>query len=779
MRPEGNRILVKGDPGIGKTTFTHEVAHDWATGNLPQFDLVLVLKLKFSTKHQTIENMVAEQLQSISDTPNPAFSDSAVRSYLRSGKDRILLILDGLDEIKLKEYPHVLQVLRGEAYRKCCILATTRPHDAASLHIFVTSVAKILGFSREKAEEFTSHIIPDMSERKQFFEQMDERGMSQMASIPILVQALALLFRENKQLPENYKTTYDDLVSYLRKTCEDSKGLTEEEIREAMDEISELAFRGLARDDRQLVFSRDEIQNENIMKLGLLAAEKSGTGFRPTTTLYFLHTTLQEYCASDHVTKGIEKGHISMWEVLVQDFPNEAERASTQIPTPWPPRQSKTEPTVDSANGNETVAGFTEEEVHDGNPVANTSRTSSKEVLVQDFHDVESESTQKPTLWPSSNGKDTEIRFVDKPVDETSNKDPLHVVESRIEPRCALNNLSISDARLVLRKIHPQFTKNGSRHENISLLRKMNSLLTKNDLWIWRGSRRKYMMNSRVSALSKLLEKLNEPLFIFIIGKLSFYSLELIIAKITELIIAVSSDETTGSMLYLHNIREGIEEYFKGKRPQSENTAINDILIKNPALIDFTPPFKGSNRDLKTQTKFAALRVTGSGEKDDSNFLHQVNQTIKTLSNIHSAELDDLSLVVNAEVRTEFIDALFQSSLVCLEVFEVDPLVTKDLLEKRPESVRYLSICQSDNDTIQTERFRLLPAENLTTLSLENCVIDFSQASFPNLKQLIIDRVSVAPENNADALVAAVCRMPKLEYLGMYHCQIASLGHWW
>ena len=78
MKPEGNRILVKGYPGIGKTTFTHKVASDWATGNLPQFDVVLVLKLKFSSKHQTIENMVAEQLQSISDTPNPAFSDSAV-----------------------------------------------------------------------------------------------------------------------------------------------------------------------------------------------------------------------------------------------------------------------------------------------------------------------------------------------------------------------------------------------------------------------------------------------------------------------------------------------------------------------------------------------------------------------------------------------------------------------------------------------------------------------------------------------------------------------------
>ena len=86
--------------------------------------------------------MVLEQLQSISDTPA---SKTAVRSYLRSGKDRVLLVLDGLDEIKLKEFPHIQEVLRGQAYRKCCILATARPHVAETCQNKATSVAKILG----------------------------------------------------------------------------------------------------------------------------------------------------------------------------------------------------------------------------------------------------------------------------------------------------------------------------------------------------------------------------------------------------------------------------------------------------------------------------------------------------------------------------------------------------------------------------------------------------------------------------------------------------------
>ena len=265
-------------------------------------------------------------------------------------------------------------------------------------------------------------------------------------------------------------------------------------------------------------------------------------------------------------------------------------------------------------------------------------------------------------------------------------------------------------------------------------------------------------------------------MFIFLIGKLPLNKLELIIAGITELIFtlsALSADETSanGSMLYLHNIREGIEKFIKEIRPQTESTEIDEILMQNPALIDLTAPLRDSYSHLESvarQPKLAALRVTGTGGEDDSDFLRCVNRILKTLSNIHTVELDDLSLVTDADVGVEFIDALCRSSIVSLELFDLDPFVTKVLLEKLPESVRYVSISQ---DSVQPEPYRLRTATNLLTLSLESCVIDLSQASFPNLRQLFIDGISVAPENNAVALVDAMSSMLNLEYFGMYR--------WW
>ena len=335
IQKEGTRILVRGDPGTGKTTFVHKVAFDSATGKLDIFDVVLVVKLKFADKGQSIAEMVKSQIKSIWE--EDTVSAELIHQYIKSGRDRVLLVLDGVDEISLDEYPWVKKILYGDVYRKCCILTTTRPYVAKKLNNKMTMVANITGFSREQAEEFISNILIEEKERTQFFQQLDRKNMSEMYRIPMLLQALALLFCEDEKLPATFTITYDQLVFFLRKTCEDSKELTEEELKAAMDEVNELAFRGLTRKDKQLVFSRDEVRNSNSFKLGVLTAEKGGGGFRPTTVLQFLHKTFQEYSVADHVVNSLENNDRDPWETIKhlirQEFNNtKQQKNSTSVP---------------------------------------------------------------------------------------------------------------------------------------------------------------------------------------------------------------------------------------------------------------------------------------------------------------------------------------------------------------------------------------------------------------------------------------------------------------
>ena len=328
-KDEGTRILVMGEPGIGKTTFIHKLAYDWAMHSLDIFDVVLVVELKFADKNQSIACMIKEQFEHLWGDEN--VSDVIIHDYIKSGRDRVLLVLDGLDEINLKKFPQVQEVLTGQAYRKCCILATTRPYVAETLKNKMTMLANIKGFSRVKAEQFTTHILQNNAERKKFFQQLDRKKMSQMDKVPIIIQALALLYRENKQLPTTFTLTYDELVLYLRnayrnKGIKEMKELTMKEIQEAMDEVNELAYKGLTRDDRQLVFSRDEVRNNDVFKLGLLSGEKSGTGFKPTAVLQFPHKTVQEHSAADHIVKRLKNEDRRPWEIIVKQLHGDAER---------------------------------------------------------------------------------------------------------------------------------------------------------------------------------------------------------------------------------------------------------------------------------------------------------------------------------------------------------------------------------------------------------------------------------------------------------------------
>ena len=146
---DGYRILIQADPGMGKTTFTHKVALDWAQGKLPMFDNLMVVKLRELSPNQTIAQAVTIQMGL---EEYAAITEATIQKSLLQHNTRTLLILDGLDEIDLKKYPQVVRTLNGKDYPKCCVMATSRPYISPRIKGQMNSLAKITGFSKKSAE---------------------------------------------------------------------------------------------------------------------------------------------------------------------------------------------------------------------------------------------------------------------------------------------------------------------------------------------------------------------------------------------------------------------------------------------------------------------------------------------------------------------------------------------------------------------------------------------------------------------------------------------------
>ena len=75
--------------------------------------------------------------------------------------DQCLIIFDGLYEHALGQNEDVLEIIKGEKLPNCNINVTSRHHCTAKIEQYFNVVARVDGFTREKAGEFAFCLLED------------------------------------------------------------------------------------------------------------------------------------------------------------------------------------------------------------------------------------------------------------------------------------------------------------------------------------------------------------------------------------------------------------------------------------------------------------------------------------------------------------------------------------------------------------------------------------------------------------------------------------------
>ncbi|MBE9112887.1 hypothetical protein IQ273_26220 [Nodosilinea sp. LEGE 07298] len=288
---EQQYLMVLGGPGVGKSTFLRKVGlealrtlgrRDFAgkdPGNLlvpqeifyehPCIPVMLELR-QFDKPDLSIQAVISEEL---STCGFPA-AEELTELFLKNGK--LLVLLDGLDEVPTTTLDHVLKEIRGlvdrysdNRYIASCRVAAytfggfTRFKDVA-----------MAAFEDEQIEQFIKNwfqkdrdLEVNTAERCwELLNSNDYRAAKELAQTPLLLTLLCVVYDEFQDFPKKRHALYGEALDVLLRKWASEKRIQRNPIYQELsaelelDMLAEIAYTSFV--DDQFFFAKDRLINQ-------------------------------------------------------------------------------------------------------------------------------------------------------------------------------------------------------------------------------------------------------------------------------------------------------------------------------------------------------------------------------------------------------------------------------------------------------------------------------------------------------------------------------------
>ncbi|KAJ7386523.1 NACHT, LRR and PYD domains-containing protein [Desmophyllum pertusum] len=325
-RQRARMVLVEGSPGIGKTTFCLKMANGWANKaipkqyDFPEFQMMFLLKCR--DMNGDVIEAIDDQLLT-DDMTNKQKKELIDYISDLNNQEKILIILDGLDELPQRAEKPLDRLLQRKVLSRCFILATTRQEIGIKVRqcYDFDSLLQISGFTIEDASEYVrkhfKNVDPDnYSKGERLIQAIQENTfLHALRKNPLHLLLLCVVFEDyTGELPKSRTELYEIIFECLLKRycfkndrerrCDDNKAL-ENQFNDSTFALGKLAWRSLQEDRNYFLKEElDKLTNGNgllAIRSGLVFMEASAKKLNPQHQYHFLHKTFQEFLAASYL----------------------------------------------------------------------------------------------------------------------------------------------------------------------------------------------------------------------------------------------------------------------------------------------------------------------------------------------------------------------------------------------------------------------------------------------------------------------------------------------
>eukprot|EP00117_Sycon_ciliatum_P035813 scpid46472/ scgid0215/ Nucleotide-binding oligomerization domain-containing protein 2; Caspase recruitment domain-containing protein 15 len=305
--------IVMASAGCGKSfVFTRVAPIKWAAGELwPNKKLLVARELRFPDVHKATSLSKLLGLDGIGIEDSNAQQE--ICDHVREHPESLVLILDGLDEVNLKDMSSfVYDVLFGKELQGIHLIVTSRP----CADIFQLSVLphfhqhiELLGFKQDDVERYIHSVLSPEKAETLVAEVNRSAYLGGMMATPFMAQEVCVQYHFGLDAPQCMTDMFEQMIVQIinRKYGRKYKQWNEVPVEAQLlvMEIGQFAFNMLA--EKQMIFNDVDLQkhslSEHAFKLGLLVTGEESLSRNVFRQHRFSHLTTQEYLAAMYLAR--------------------------------------------------------------------------------------------------------------------------------------------------------------------------------------------------------------------------------------------------------------------------------------------------------------------------------------------------------------------------------------------------------------------------------------------------------------------------------------------